>query len=243
MLNVFIGVDRSELVSFYVLAHSIMSKATCPISITPLYRDNLPFFTRKRIASESTDFSITRFLVPYLSGYQGWSLYLDCDILCRVDLAELTSYMTLRDRWSKAVLVVKHDYIPKGQTKFLNHTQAVYGKKNWSSVMVFNNAECLKLTPEFVHSSPGMALHQFDWTYQDKIGTLPRPWNYLVGEDNQCDTELAKLVHFTNGSPCFPEYQSCEFADEWFRTLGELISPFGSKIVAGIEPRFLHSVK
>jgi hypothetical protein len=38
-------------------------------------------FTRERDAKQATDFSFTRFLVPYLCGFQGWAIFMDCDVL------------------------------------------------------------------------------------------------------------------------------------------------------------------
>lgn len=217
MLRVFIGVDRREFVASSVLAYSIMRNSSVPVSITPLYRPNLAFFTRPRGEYDSTDFAITRFLVPYLSGYEGYSLFLDCDMLVLGDVAELACYMTLASRWTKAAHVVKHDYRPAGEKKFLGQVQTTYpgGRKNWSSVVIFNNALCRALTPEYVAEAPGLDLHQFKWLRDDQIGALPLAWNYLVGEANQCRPEVARLIHFTQGTPSFPEYAECEFADLW----------------------------
>ncbi len=39
-----------------------------------------------------------------------------------------------------AVLVCKHDYVPKNERKFLGQVQTRYARKNWSSLMLFNNA-------------------------------------------------------------------------------------------------------
>ena len=82
-------------------------------------------FTRERNALQSTEFSFSRFMVPYLSGYEGWSLFVDCDMLARADIAELWS---LRDE-RFAVMCVKHDYQPKTETKFLGQTQTKYRRR------------------------------------------------------------------------------------------------------------------
>ena len=83
-----------------------------PISIAPLAQSQLRgVYRRTRGPTESTEFSLTRFLVPHLSGFSGWSLFMDCDMLCRVDIAEL---MKQTERQAdKAVLVCKHDYVPQ----------------------------------------------------------------------------------------------------------------------------------
>lgn len=110
--RVFIGYDMTEPIAYHVLAHSILTRSTMPVSITPLYRSALARngFDRPRGALDSTDFSLSRFLVPQLSDYHGWSLFLDCDMLCRVDLSELLFEMIQQK--DKAVLVCQHDYTP-----------------------------------------------------------------------------------------------------------------------------------
>ena len=114
-------------------------------------------------------------------------------------------------------MCVKHDYQPKTETKFLGQTQTKYQKKNWSSVMLFNNRRCRALTPDFVNTATGLELHQFKWLDgDDQIGELPSAWNHLVNEyDYRGD---AKLVHFTDGGPYFDEYRNDDYAEEWFAT-------------------------
>jgi hypothetical protein len=213
MLSVYIGFDPREAVAFYTLAHSILQRSSIPVSIAPLMRPQLgKLYWRERGPTESTEFSMTRFLVPALSEYRGWSLYMDCDMLCRADIAELTSRISSgRD---EAVLVCKHDYVPKTERKFLDQVQTKYTRKNWSSLMLFNNERCRALTPDYVNSASGLDLHRFAWTEDRLIGELPLEWNWLVGEYSF--NPGAKIVHYTLGGPYFHEYRDCDYAGEWF---------------------------
>ena len=52
--------------------------------------------------------------------------------------------------------------------KFLGEPQSKYEKKNWSSVILFNNARCTALTPEYVSTASGLELHQFKWLDGDE---------------------------------------------------------------------------
>ena len=212
MLNVYIGFDPKETVAYHVLAHSILRRSSIPVSIAPLMQSQLKgVYTRGRGPTESTEFSLTRFLVPSLSGYAGWSLFMDCDMLCRTDIAGLLDYT---DRCAdKAVLVCRHDYTPKTDRKFLGQVQTKYPRKNWSSLMLFNNARCRALTPEYVNSASGLDLHRFNWTDDAQIGELPLEWNWLVGE--YAKSPAAKILHFTLGGPYFDDYRECDYADEW----------------------------
>ena len=212
MIRIFIGYDAREAIAFGVLAHSIHVHASEPVAIAPLMLSQLQrVLTRDRHSLQSTDFSFSRFLVPYLSGYEGWSLFTDCDMLVREDIAQLWA---LRDERC-AVMVVKHNHVPRETTKFLGEPQTKYEKKNWSSVMLFNNARCTALTRDYVNTASGLELHQFKWLdNEDLIGALPERWNHLVGYNPpRAD---AALVHYTLGGPYFPEYAHCEYAQEWF---------------------------
>jgi len=212
MIRVFIGYDEKESVAYHVLAHSILRHASQPVAITPIVKSHLQsFYARERSQIESTDFSFTRFLVPYLSEYAGWSVFMDCDMLMTGDIAELVALQD--DRF--AVMCVQHDYVANDEVKFLGAVQTKYEKKNWSSVMLFNNAKCAALTPSVVKRESGLYLHQFKWLAGDhEIGSLPTTWNYLVGEMSM--PELPKLIHYTLGGPYFASYRECEHADLWF---------------------------
>ncbi|HMQ57936.1 MAG TPA: glycosyltransferase [Rhizobiaceae bacterium] len=210
--RVFIGFDSKEVIAYHALVQSLIDKSTIPVAVTPIALPMVkPMFWRERNALQSTEFSFSRFLTPYLSGFSGWSLFVDCDMFFRADLAELWALRD--DRY--AVMCVKHDYTPKIETKFLGQTQTKYEKKNWSSVMLFNNARCAALTPGYVNEATGLQLHQFKWLGDDTlIGELPVTWNHLVNEyDYRND---AKLVHFTDGGPYFDEYRNDDYAAEWF---------------------------
>lgn len=204
--RVFIGYDPNETVALHVLAHSIMRHSSEPVSITPLVLRQLPMI-RERDPMQSTEFAFSRFLVPWLCDYEGQAVFMDCDMLCRADIAELT----MNTKYS--IAVVQHDYEPRHEDKFLGQKQTIYAKKNWSSVMVFNNTRCRALTPEYVNIATGLQLHQFKWLMDAEIAALPKEWNHLVSE--YAPNPQAKLVHFTRGTPCFAKYRDCEFAEEW----------------------------
>jgi hypothetical protein len=222
-LRFVIGYDPVEATAYHVLTHSILTRASVPVSFLPLARPTLTkTFTRPRGPMESTDFSISRFLTPYLAGYEGIAVYLDSDMLCRTDVAGLWDEV---DRISAAgpwaVAVCPHDYTPTGTTKFLKQPQSVYPRKNWSSLMVFQADRCRALTPEYVNVASGLDLHRFCWISDDQIATLPLEWNWLVGEYD--DTPAAKILHFTLGGPWFDETTDCDGAADWFAEYAAMV--------------------
>lgn len=217
MLKVAIGFEPAETVAFWVAAHSLMRHSSQPVSIIPINKANIPEFTRG-IEDGATQFSFSRFLAPWLVGYEGQVLFTDSDFLFRCDIAELFE-MCGND---KDVYVCKHDYTPATKTKFLGNKQHVYPRKNWSSLMLFNAymPRCQSLTPSIVNTASGKYLHQFEWTSDDRIGSIPLEYNYLVGEMGE--NPSAKIIHHTLGSCCFRGYDDQEYSDEWFDELDRM---------------------
>ncbi|WP_257098660.1 glycosyltransferase [Pseudovibrio flavus] len=213
LIKVFIGYDPDEVMPYHVLSQSIIENSSLPVSIVPVALKNLgKLYYRDRNELQSTEFSFSRFLAPYLSNYEGWGIFMDCDMFVRQDLAELWA---LRDD-KYAVMCCKHDYQPKEDAKFLGRVQTKYEKKNWSSVMLFNNSKCRALTPDYVSTRTGLELHQFKWLEGDHlIGSIPLKWNHLVGVYDY--DPAAALVHFTEGGPYFETYKDCDYSEEWER--------------------------
>ena len=219
MINIFIGYDEGEKIAYSVLSESIRQHSSEPVSITPLdLSTTRNIFTREKQPNQSTEFAFSRFLMPYLSNYEGWSIFMDCDMLLRTDINDLWK---LRDN-DYAVMCCKHDYEPNQNAKFRGAKNEPFPKKNWSSMMMMNNAKCKALTPEFVNTATGLELHQFRWLQsEDLIGSLPLTWNWLVSEYDY--NPKANNVHFTLGGPYFKGYDKSDYANEWFRVYEDLI--------------------
>lgn len=216
VIKVFIGYDPVESVAWHTMAHSIFERSSKPVAIIPVNLKNLSsIYKRERDPRQSNEFSFSRFLVPYLSAYSGYSLFFDCDMMLRADIAGIFDVITkLPD---KALYVVKHDYEPRDDVKYLNTVQYKYPRKNWSSVVLWNCAHPAnrKVTPEFVNTASAMDLHRFTWLQDSEIGELDVRWNWLVGEYDQPPDDV-KNVHWTVGGPYFHEYRTSDFSEEWF---------------------------
>ncbi len=215
IIRVFIGYDRRLHGIYHVLEHSIITRASRPVSFTPLHMDALgKLMWRERNPLQSTDFDFSRFLTPCLAGFDGWAIFMDNDMLVLDDIAKLWD---MRDE-QYAVQVVKHDYTPRDNAKFLGEAQTRYEKKNWSSVMLMNCAKCTALTPEYVNTASGLELHRFHWLKDDGlIGEIPRRWNFLVGEYPKVPASEISNLHYTLGGPYFNETGDCDYAELWFK--------------------------
>jgi hypothetical protein len=217
-IPIFIGVDPRERAATNVLVDSLVQNSSVPLSITPLITPQLVaqgLYWRERSPKQSTAFSFTRFLVPYLMGYQGWAIFMDCDMLCRDDIAKL--WEQRNEEFS--LLCVHHNHQPTDNLKFLGEVQSAYPKKNWSSLMLLNCERCKTLTPEYVNSASGLDLHRFHWLNGDhEIGAITGGWYYLVAQQDPALAASSPLLHWTLGGPWFREQRTMGegLAAEWF---------------------------
>jgi len=217
--NIYIGYDPVEAVAYHTLCHSILSQSSIPVRITPVNLYNLrSWFQRPRDPKQTNEFSFSRFLVPTLQDYQGWALFMDCDMMIRCDIKELLDYRD--DKY--AMLCVQHDYEPRDDIKYLGNKQLPYPRKNWSSFVLWNCGHESNRTvrPYMVERLSGLDLHRFTWLKDSEIGSLPIEWNFLVSEYNpeglKGGPDSVKNVHWTVGGPWFTEYEHVDYSNEWF---------------------------
>jgi lipopolysaccharide biosynthesis glycosyltransferase len=210
MIRITVGYDEREAVAYHTFCQSVLEKASQPVSFTPLVLPALPGYTEQH-RDGSNAFIYSRFLTPFLFGFEGWAIFADGDMICREDINRL---WVLRDE-SKAVMCAKHDYKTKAQDKYLGNKNQDYPRKNWSSLVLWNCGHPANhiLTPQFVQQETGTFLHRFSWLEDEQVGELPKEWNWLTTE--YPDNYDAKLLHYTLGTPCFEDYWSSEMADEW----------------------------
>ena len=224
-LRVYIGYDEREKAAYRVAVRSLMSQVSCPVIVSPLdhvrlaERGLLRRVTDRRggrydllsNAPASTDFALSRFLVPIISPH-GWSLFMDCDMLCMADIAEL---FTIADP-KYAVMCVKHDFDNLTGTKMDGQQQVSYPRKLWSSVMLFNGDHPAnkRLSLTDVNERPGRDLHALYWLEDSEIGELPGEWNWLVGL--QPKPEKPKIAHYTLGTPDLPGVEPLPEHSMWW---------------------------
>jgi len=228
-MKIYVGWDSREDIAYKVCKHSIITRTDTPVEVVPLMQKNLRktgIYTRHNDVLSSTEFTFTRFFVPFLNEYKGWALFCDCDFLFQADVAELFAHTEFND--DKAVMVVKHDYIPTEGMKMDGKIQYPYPRKNWSSLILWNCAHPKnnQLTPDVLNRATGAFLHRFSWLDDNEIGELPKEWNWLVNWYHEPEDGTPKAVHYTEGGPWFPNYIRCEYGANWveekFAYLNEL---------------------
>jgi lipopolysaccharide biosynthesis glycosyltransferase len=223
-MKVFVGYDTREDIAYQVCKHSILSKQPSA-DVRPLKQQELRdagWYKRDVDKLASTEFTFTRFLIPELTDFKGWALFMDCDMILTTDIKEL--FDQADDKY--AIMCVQHDYTPKEGTKMDGQKQTIYPRKNWSSVMLFNcgHPANRKVTQSLVNDPEitGAYLHRFSWLNDFEIGELHHTWNYLVGVYD--DIEKPNLIHYTEGGPWFENYRDCEFADLWKAELQDMMN-------------------
>lgn len=224
-MKVYIGFDEREKAAYDVAHASLVSRSSVPLTVSPLNEESLRssglytrnidkrggrFYDLASSAPCSTDFASSRFLTPIIA-QSGWALFVDCDVVFLDDVAKMFEYCDD----SKAVVLVKHNYVPMELTKMDGQIQTMYNRKNWSSVMLFNcdHKANKRITLWDVNNRKGSQLHQFFWLNDDEIGELPMEWNWLVGVLPKPDRP--KIAHFTLGGPWIDGRQPQEHDEIW----------------------------
>jgi len=221
---IYVGWDSREDIAYKVCRHSILEQSN-GIEVVPLVLDELKHqgvVTRPDDAKASTQFTFTRFLVPYLNKYKGWALFIDCDFLF---LDDANKIFDLADP-EKAVMVVKHDYAVKdGSIKMDGQVQHAYPRKNWSSCILFNcdHDANKSLHPDVINHKDMSYLHRFSWLSDDQIGEISHEWNWLVGHYHQPQDGFPKALHYTLGGPWLEEKTNVEYADLWIQAKNQYI--------------------
>jgi hypothetical protein len=226
--TVYIGYDPKEDLYYRVLEYSLRKHSSSPLNIIPIKQDKVrqigmyyrtgvldngqevDVFDRKPF---STEFSFTRFLVPFLNQLEGQAIFMDCDMFVREDIMEVFERSII-----DPIYCVKHSYAPNHQTKMDGKPQQNYYRKNWSSFVLWNcgHPEIKELTISDVNVKAGGWLHSFYWC--ENIGSLDEKWNWLDGHSSESIQPSA--VHFTTGGPLFRNWEGNreidnEYAKEW----------------------------
>jgi len=206
-LNIYIGYDSThnkieEITKFSIersikksFSHNQIQNHFIP-EIKYLDISKIPEYNRE-YKNQSTAFTYSRFLIPYLENYEGFSMFIDDDIIFEENLLPMFYYLNPDD----AVACIQYPQYKHDSVKFDGEINIDYPCKLWSSLMIFNNGheDCKKLTPEVVNTWTGAQLHQFEWT--DKLSKIPEHYIFTEGYDNPETKWGCSGYHYTRGGP------------------------------------------
>lgn len=221
ILKIFIGWDSKEDAAYQACKKSLQLHSSMQLNIIPIKQQDLRqknIYARKIDPLSSTEFTFTRFLVPQLSNWTGWALYVDCDFIFLDDVKNL--FDQADDRY--ALMCVQHDYKPTSKLKMDGKAQHVYPRKNWSSAILFN---CSHPAHKQIHvndeTKDGKWFHRFSWLDDSEIGAIDHEWNWLVGWYKEPEDGTPKALHYTEGGPWFEEYKDCEYSEEYKKIISD----------------------
>ena len=215
-MKLYIGWDPQESVAHDVCEFSAKINSEKQIDTHSLKQKEIRksgVYTKPDDMLSSTEFTFSRFLVPYLCDYTGWAIFCDSDFLWLDDIAKLREYADD----SKAVIVAKHDYSPASKTKKTGAIQHMYPRKNWSSMIMWNNAHesNRQLSPDVVNSESGQWLHRFSWLTDHEIGDISHEWNWLTDWYEEPRDGTPHALHYTSGGPWLSEHSNTTYANIW----------------------------
>ena len=226
-INVYIGYDSRQdrppkynkvINPCYQVCKSSIIKNSNDVNVIPLKLNELideGIYYREVDPLASTEFTYSRFLVPYLNDFKGIAIFCDSDFLWQCDINDLLEYYN----HNNSVMCVQHDYTPKTDTKMDGVVQTSYPRKNWSSLMMFNceHKDIRNLSVENINTKEAKYLHRMKWT--DKIGEIPMTYNWLEGD--YPNNMHPKVIHFTNGGPWHETWDG-DYKENWLKVYNEL---------------------
>jgi hypothetical protein len=244
-ITIFIGYDERQPETYDICRRSLLDTSSGPLEIVKLHhkilRERGIFKREWRILANgqyedavdgkpfSTQFSHTRFLVPFLSqGKSKYSIFVDSDFVFREDVYKLIQHCA-GGVTKYPVYVVKHEYKPLKETKMDGMKQVAYNRKLWTSLMVFDNSDPIlqNLSVENVNTKDGSWLHQFGWlgsNPDDNIGSIPEVWNFIPDHsEGRVINDVPHAIHYTEGTPHMHGYEESAYSDLYFNVYKKVL--------------------
>ena len=190
-VDIFVGTDRSQLLSVAVLEHSILRHSSLPVCVTPLIDLDLPEPRDVRQGSR-TNFSFARFAIPELKSFEGKAIYVDADMLVFRDIAGLWNIP-----FDGAKIVIQEE-LPDALVRHAKAGAPAQRKKQ-CSVMLIDCARARWNAAEIVAGLDGQ------YSYEQLLGEMcilreeevkygvPFAWNSLEHHDSS-----TCLIHYTD---------------------------------------------
>lgn len=175
-IRVFVGGQTEHRLCFQVLKHSIHTRTQSPCDMQ-LICDLMPQLPEPASKKNrpATSFSLQRFAIPELCGFEGRGIYLDSDMLVRADIREL---------WETPFPAGARVLAPPGWQTAVLLWDAAYRVTVAKMVRDFDNG-----TRDYRTAMNGKGL---------KLARAISPlWN-CTDRYNEVETPGARLIHFTD---------------------------------------------
>jgi hypothetical protein len=194
-VRVFIGSGEASLLERKTLLYTLRKHTRSPLDIYVFngthnaieHNDEPPVLAGMSLKVKYrnvTEFSNYRFLIPQICGYEGRAIFLDSDMICLADIAELF-------------------HAPMNGCSLLAKCEAYAGAGNWGlSVTLFDCAQSrFDLDAIFEEINLGLFTYQdfhqlsaaFLTHHPHTVGKIDPNWNVFDHYDSE-----TKLIHYTN---------------------------------------------
>lgn len=220
-VKVFIGSGEASLIERKVAVYSLRKNTKRDLDIYVCngthnaieLNDREPFLAPMSLRVKYrnvTEFSLYRYLIPQLCGYNGRAIYIDSDTVCLADIGELFD-------------------TPLDGADFLAKPDAYKGDALWGlSVMLIDCEKArfdleqivddidrgLYSMTDFSLMAPGFLEH-----HPYKIGRLDPTWNVFDRWDDR-----TKLIHYTNLETQPWKYPNHPYGELWFKYFEEALA-------------------
>jgi lipopolysaccharide biosynthesis glycosyltransferase len=175
MIRVFIGTEPMQWLPTEVLKHSIIKRTQTPVQFQEL--KDIPLKLKIKMY---TGFSFYRYYIPEACNYQGRAIYLDADMVCLQDIAQLFE-LDMQDKGALAKV--------QNETSFFTSNMLLDCEKlkHWKV------HEWVTLINAGLTSYRGCMSGDPTGMNHNDFGPLPDRWNEFDFYD-----ENTKLIHYTN---------------------------------------------
>ena len=186
-IRVFVGCDRSQLIAFKVLEHSIQRRTNRPVICKQIDNTMMPE-TTSPADTPYTNFSFARFGIPSFTDYQGKGIYMDADMVVMTDIATL---------WDTPFNGAKVLLLEQANEKFKKRQSK--NSPRQTAVMLLDCSRLTDWRPEMLIGNLGKAYNrdtlmrlQF-MPNSDVREILPITWNCM----DWYEEGLTKNIHYT----------------------------------------------
>ena len=230
--NIYIGYDPNEgndlawkVCKRSILQHTKYHDKINIIKLDKIELEEKGLYKRKDtgIHKGSNNFTYTKFFIPYLNDYNGYSLFCDSDFIWETDIYELINNFEIDNENNNnkfSIGCVKHKCYTNektlNKTKMDGKYQSWYPRKNWTSLIIFNcsHYKCKKLTLDTLNDANPSWLQRLYWINEIKknendeeefddilIKSISYKNNFLYGYYS--DLNNINAIHLTEGGPWF----------------------------------------
>ncbi|QFZ92210.2 glycosyltransferase [Synechococcus elongatus] len=221
-IRIFIGSGEASRIERQVAIDSLRRTSDRPLAITVfngthnalevLGQPPCPAPMSLRVKYwNATEFSLYRFLIPELCGYQGRAIYIDSDVVCLRDIGELFD-----------TDLQGADFLAKAEA-YPNRAEALWGL----SVVLFDCDRCRFPLEQFIDD-----LEAGEYSYRDllcmsprflakhpyQIGGLDPRWNSFDYADRE-----TRLIHYTDLKRQPWKRPGHPYGDLWFKAMQQAL--------------------